>query len=273
MSRPYAEVIGDPIAQSKSPAIHNFWLGKLGIDAEYRACHVRPDELTNYFARRREDANWRGCNITLPHKETALVLADRAHETATRVGATNCIVPEDGGLVAYNFDSAGIGHAIPTVHSSVCIIGAGGAARAAIPELDVFCAIDVRFVVRDRGKGLKLAKEFDLEPKVYDFDDPSPAFEGVEGVINASPLGMIGQPPMPKPILDALSLAAIDAYVFDMVYNPLETELLKRARAEGYETIDGLVMLVGQAKMAFRHFFGALPPDSADQELRKLLGA
>ena len=89
MSRPYAEVIGDPISHSKSPLIHNFWLGKLGIDAEYRACHVRPEELADYFAQRREDADWRGCNITVPHKEAATHCVEALLPGYEDIGAIN----------------------------------------------------------------------------------------------------------------------------------------------------------------------------------------
>ena len=93
MTRPYAEVIGDPIAQSKSPAIHNFWLGKLGIEAEYRACHVRPGELEEYLRTRNADENWRGCNVTMPHKQAVIPLLDELGGHSARVGAVNTFVP------------------------------------------------------------------------------------------------------------------------------------------------------------------------------------
>lgn len=106
--KPFAEVIGDPIAHSKSPAIHRFWLEALGIDAEYRATHVLPEALGNYFATRREDPAWRGCNITIPHKQAALDhVEDRGGMRAT-IGAINCVVPaEDGALVGTNTDVGG----------------------------------------------------------------------------------------------------------------------------------------------------------------------
>ena len=108
MGRPYAEVIGDPIAHSKSPAIHNFWLAKLGIDAEYGACRVRPDELADYFARRRGDAEWRGCNVTMPHKQAVMPLLHSVEEPAALVGAVNTIRPSlDGLQVGHNTDVAG----------------------------------------------------------------------------------------------------------------------------------------------------------------------
>jgi len=104
----YAEVIGDPIAQSKSPTIHKFWLGKLGIDADYRACHVTAAGLADYFAARRNDPEWRGCNITMPHKQAAMAQVDRIDSLAQRIGAINTVVRSpEGELTGYNTDAAG----------------------------------------------------------------------------------------------------------------------------------------------------------------------
>src|SRR3546814_256786 len=106
MIRRYAEVIGDPIRQSKSPAIHGFWLEKLGIAADYRACHVRADGLADYLALRRGDADWRGCNVTMPHKLAVMPLLDRIDPLAARIGAVNTVVREaDGQLAGYNTDA------------------------------------------------------------------------------------------------------------------------------------------------------------------------
>ena len=271
MSRPYAEVIGDPIAHSKSSLIHNFWLRMLGIDAEYRACHVRPEELADYFARRREDADWRGCNVTIPHKLSVLKFVDRRDSFVEAVGAANCIVPRDGQLVAFNTDIAGVDSALPGVHNSVCLIGAGGAARAAIPSLDVMCALDIRVLARDPAKAAKSFSDFDHDFRFLGFDEAADAMRGADGVINASPLGMVGQPPMPQAVIAALGVTEPDSYVFDMVYAPLETELLKAARALGKDAVDGLTMLIGQAAAAFELFFGQPAPRKYDAELRALL--
>ena len=271
MSRPYAEVIGDPIAHSKSPLIHNFWLKKLGIDAEYRACHVRADELADYFARRREDAEWCGCNVTTPHKIAVLELVDDRN-ALKEVGAANCVVPRDNQLVAFNTDTAGVDAAIPKVHDSVCLIGAGGAARAAIPSIDLF-APDIRVLVRNPEKAAQSLADLDYGLRFFGFSNAADAMLGVEGVINASPLGMHGQPPLPTQVLAALSCTDPGAYVFDMVYAPLETELLASAQMCGRETIDGLTMLIGQADLAFRMLFDCHPPREHDAELRALLTA
>lgn len=273
MSRPYAEVIGDPIAHSKSPLIHNFWLEKLGIDAEYRACHVKPEELADYFARRRGDAEWRGCNVTIPHKVAALAIADDLDSSAKDVGAANCIVPRQGRLLALNTDTNGVFEAIPNNVVPVCMIGAGGAARSVMPILNFWVsAWALRVLARDPAKAAA-ALDHDDSYKIefFGFDDAPKALTGAEGVINASPLGMSGQPPIPQAVLDSLRLADPNAWVFDMVYTPLETELLRTARARNLATIDGLVMLVGQAKAAFEHFFGARPNDAFDADLRALL--
>ena len=275
MTRPYAEVIGDPISHSKSPLIHNFWLNKLGIDAEYRACHVTPDELGDYFARRRGDAAWRGCNVTIPHKVDVLAFVDQPDSSVADVGAANCIVPHDGKLVAHNTDIRGVDAALPSVRNSVCLIGAGGAARSAIPSLKAMSAFDIRILARDVSKAKVALADFDVDFTFFGFDHAIDAMQGAQGVINASPLGMAGQAPMPQAVLEAVSLTDPNSYVFDMVYAPLETELLSTAKHSGRQAIDGLVMLVGQAGGAFSQFFGQHPDPSRQHgaELRALLTA
>ena len=132
MGVPYAEVIGDPIAHSKSPLIHKFWLGKLGMDGDYRAVHVRSGELGSYLASRRSDPDWRGCNVTLPHKLEIAPLLDESRLFATE--AVNCVIPNNGRLIGFNTDTAGVGAGVEDwldrAHP-VCIIGSGGAASAA----------------------------------------------------------------------------------------------------------------------------------------------
>ena len=135
MTKPYAEVIGDPIAHSKSPLIHGFWLEKLGIDAAYRAAHVTPDGLADYFEKRRADPAWQGCNITLPHKEAALDHVEDRGELRTSIGAINTVLREDGVLIGTNTDAAGFYAPISALElggADVAVIGAGGAARAVL---------------------------------------------------------------------------------------------------------------------------------------------
>lgn len=270
--RPYAEVIGDPIAHSKSPLIHNFWLEKLAIDAEYRACHVRADELADYFAQRRGDAEWRGCNVTIPHKGSALHFADDVEASAFEIGATNCLVARARSLHATNTDCVGVVGAIETFDPPFCLIGNGGAARAAFAALDPVRAEQLRLLVRNQAAGLRMIESMaPLEGSVFGFDRVKECIEGCHGLINATSLGMIGQSPMPAAVLDAVPTLAPGALVFDMVYAPLRTKLLSRAETDGFRCIDGLAMLIGQAAAAFEKFFGAPAPREHDAELRALL--
>lgn len=273
MTRPYAEVIGDPISHSKSPLIHNFWLGKLGIDAEYRACHVRPQELGDYFAKRRADPAWRGCNVTIPHKVAVLDYIDRPGAMVDAVGAANCIVPRGEKLGADNTDIYGVGRGLPLELDRVCVIGAGGAARAALAALDQISVSDIRLVARDREKAEASLSAIFPGLTYFSFDGIEAAMCGVEGVINASPLGMVGQPAMPERVIKAVDLSDGGSFVFDMVYMPLETELLIEARRCGRKPVDGLVMLISQAAYAFRLFFGVRPDGENwhDAELRAML--
>ena len=276
MTRPYAEVIGDPIAHSKSPLIHNFWLGKLGIDAEYRACHVRADELADYFARRRGDAAWRGCNVTVPHKERIAPQIDAVDARAKAVGAVNTVCRDDGRLIGTNTDVDGVGEAVGSLDltgQEVCVIGAGGAARAAYQFLSHQRCAAVVVLARDPDKALKVAKEFELLAASALLRPGSAALGVAKLLINATQLGMTGQERMPAFVIDELDQLDNDAVIFDMVYVPLDTELLKAAKRRGLRTSDGLSMLIGQAAAAFEKFFGQPAPREHDAELRALLAA
>jgi shikimate dehydrogenase len=270
---PYAEVIGDPISHSKSPLLHGLWLRKLGVQGEYKRCLVPPAELSAYLAHRRTDPAWRGCNITIPHKVTALSMTDSVDTSASAVGATNCIIVGERGLCALNTDCVGVEASLPSGARSACIIGAGGAARAALATLKSRGAGDVRVICRDPDKAAgALAGKF---PGLTFFPmaHAVQALEGAGWVINASPLGMIGQLEMPVALLEALSAAAEDAHVLEMVYAPLDTPLLVHARKLGLGISDGLTMLIGQAAEAFELFFGRPAPRQHDAELRQLLAA
>ncbi len=283
MSVPYAEVIGDPIAQSKSPAIHNFWLGKLGIDAEYRACHVISDGLVAYLKQRRDDANWRGCNVTMPHKQAVMPLLYSVESPADAIGAVNTIYPAfDRLLAGTNTDAPGflepLRHQLTQRHlfRMARILGTGGAARAIVVAL-AGQGFTIVLAGRNPDKARALLDELapggehhaiDLahfaEPTDFGFDDR----EGcLDLVVNASPLGMRGQPSL---AFD-WSHAPPGAIAYDIVTDPLDTQFLKDARAAGHMTIDGLAMLIGQAALAFEMFFGVAPPREHDAELRDLL--
>lgn len=283
MTRPYAEVIGDPIVQSKSPTIHNHWLDRLGLDAEYRACHVTSEGLADYLAARRIDPDWRGCNVTMPHKQAVIPLLDRLDPLATRIGAVNTIVPEAGVLVGYNTDAGGFLEPLKAELAQVHlfrmarVLGTGGAARAIIAALAAHHIVIV-LAGRDPAKARALLDELDpggehhvapldhfAEPTDFAFDDRQGCFDLV---VNASPLGMAGQPAL------AFDLSHVPpgSIVYDIVTHPADTPLLKAARAQGFRTVDGLSMLIGQAAEAFEKFFGQTPPrDDGDAELRGIL--
>ncbi len=265
MSRPYAEVIGDPIAHSKSPLIHNFWLGKLGIDAEYRRCHVKAEELADYFAQRRGDAEWRGCNITVPHKVAAMAEVDFLSDAAKAIGAINTVTCSGRALSGHNTDCTGFLEPLGDRRFGVVtVIGAGGAARAVLAGLASRGVKWVSLQNRSLGKAQALLDEFGLEGSAVPLDDE---VRLAELLVNTSSLGMVGQP----------ELAPVEEYVadgglvYDIVYAPLETRLLKAARSRGLATIDGLAMLIGQAAAAFERFFGQPAPRQHDAELRSLL--
>ena len=281
----YAEVIGDPIAQSKSPVIHKFWLEKLGIAADYRACQVTAAGLADYFAARRADPAWCGCNVTMPHKQAAMALVDDLDPLAARVAALNTVVPGlDRLLHGFNTDVQGFLEplksmlAAPHLVRMARIFGAGGAARAIIAALADH-GFTLVLAARDPAKARELLDELApygehhtppldhfAVPTDFSFDDRT---QLLDLVVNASPLGMADRPPL---AFD-LSHAPPGSVVYDIVTHPHETALLKDARAAGFATIDGLAMLIGQAAAAFELFFGQPAPREHDAELRSLLTA
>ena len=283
MSTTYAEVIGDPIAHSKSPTIHNFWLGKLEIDAEYRAHHVTADGLVGYLSSRRQDANWRGCNVTMPHKIEVMPLLDMLDPLARQIGAVNTIMRQpDGSLMGINTDADGflepLAEQLGQKHlfRMARILGTGGAARAIVAALakhhfTIVLAgrnpIKARAILDELMQGGEhhvVEMAHFSEPTDFMFDDR----EGcLDLVINASPLGMRGQ----DELAFDWSHAPPGAIAYDIVTDPLETDFLKNARAAGHRALDGYHMLIGQAANAFERFFGTAPPRQHDAELRELL--
>lgn len=283
MSRPFAEVIGDPIAQSKSPAIHGFWLDKLGLAGNYGRSHVLSAALADYVSRGRADPNWRGCNVTMPHKQAIMPLLDRIDSVAARIGAVNTVVREpDGTLTGYNTDAAGFLEPLrPLLEQAhlfrmARILGAGGAARAIVVAL-ADAGFTLVLAARNPAKAQALLDELAPSGDHHAVDlahfaaGTDFAFDDRGGlldlVVNASPLGMAGQPPL---VFD-FSHAPPGSVVYDIVTHPLDTPLLGEARKRGFRTIDGLAMLIGQAAVAFERFFGQAAPREHDAELRALL--
>ena len=285
MSIPFAEVIGDPIAQSKSPAIHTHWLAQAGLAGEYGRAHVLPEDLAAYVAQARARPDWRGCNVTMPHKQALMPLLDRLDPLARAIGAVNTVAREqDGVLTGYNTDAGGFLEPIraelaqPHLFRMARILGTGGAARAIVVALaqEGFTLV---LAGRDPGKARAMLDELAPDGEHHaialdHFAEPTDfAFDDREGcldlVVNASPLGMEGQPPL---AFD-LSHAPPGSIFYDIVTHPLDTPLLQAARAAGFRTVDGLSMLIGQAALAFEKFYGIAPPREQDDALRKVLTA
>ncbi|HYJ30013.1 MAG TPA: shikimate dehydrogenase, partial [Allosphingosinicella sp.] len=209
MSAPYAEVIGDPIAQTRSPAIHRHWLATLGLPGDYRATRMPPDELADYLAARRGDPDWRGCSVTIPHKRSVLKLLDRIDPAASAIGAVNCILPGLGGLTGRNTDVDGLAAALasaPLDGRKAALIGAGGGARAAIRYLLDAGAAEIAILARNPAAHLG-----DARVALYPFESCDEALEDAAAIVNATPLGMAGAPPMPKPLLDCVGRHASGA--------------------------------------------------------------
>jgi shikimate dehydrogenase len=266
---PYAEVIGDPVAHSKSPLIHRFWLEKLGVSGDYRATRVATRDLQAFLQERSADPRWLGCNVTLPLKVEVLRFLDLVDERARRIGAVNTIVARNGRMQGLNSDQAGFADPLRSsskAFRSATVIGAGGAARAILAALREVGIGEVRLVNRDKERAHRLAAEWPEVSTVLPLR-AGMRIEGTDLLVNATSLGMEGQPPLQVD----LSGLAPGTLVYDIVYAPLQTGLLTQARALGLPVVDGLQMLVGQAAVAFSLLFGHDAPRNHDAELRDLL--
>ena len=289
MGFPYAEVIGDPVAHSKSPLIHKFWLEKLGIDGDYRAIRIAEADLPGYFVERRDDPHWRGCNVTMPLKTAAMPLMGRLDASAEKCGAVNAVVREaDGVRKGYNTDMLGMAKLLEAferpryphhVATYVQIIGAGGAARAAALAAVRAGYCDFDFFNRTVERARAMAEWFGLDPNAYagpleglgpirNPDDAPQDQRYSQVIVNATSLGMDGQPDLE---ID-LSRYYPDTIVIDLPYAKDETSLVREARRLGLRVADGLTVLIEQADLAFALFFGAPPPREHDAELRDSLG-
>jgi len=273
MRMPYAEVIGDPIAHSKSPSIHRFWLGKLGMEGDYRHCLVHPDELGAYFEARSRDEDWRGCNISMPHKVAALRHVHKHRDPSFPLEPVNVAIPRGGRIEGQNSDINGLmepllAHGVGRIGGAAgpaIVVGAGGVLYSAMGVLAALGFAPIWIVMRDPDKAAQVARDYKgVDGRPISFHDPLPP---ARLLVNATPLGMTGFPDFLLP-LDSL---APGAFVFDLTYDPLDTKLLRAARARGLRTIDGLAMLIGQAAIAFQAFFGAAAPRHHDAELREML--
>jgi len=264
-----AGVLGWPVAHSLSPRLHGFWLAELGIDGAYEAIAVEPET----FSQTLHDlaaSGYAGFNVTLPHKEAALAAVDEADENALRIGAVNTIVSRQGKLIGSNTDGYGFmenlraglaeteGTFDPAAGPAV-VLGAGGAARAVVAALDDAGAPEIRIVNRTLSRAESLASDLaraDGAPiGILDWNRRAAALDGAALVVNTTTLGMQGHDPL---VLD-LDRLPEDARVTDIVYTPLVTPLLMAARERGNAAVDGLGMLLHQARPGFEAWFGVRP--------------
>ncbi len=257
-----AGVMGWPVAHSRSPRLHGLWLQRYGIDGAYLPFAVRPENLPAALGCL-PLLGLRGVNVTLPHKEAALGLCTRVSEAARRIGAVNTIlVGEDGALEGSNTDAFGFLEHLRASQPSfrpesgpAVLLGAGGAARAiAVALLDAGVP-ELRLANRTAARAAALASELGPRVKRVDWADREAALAGAGLLVNSTTLGMTGQASLD------LDLAALprQATVYDIVYVPLETPLLAAARARGNATVDGLGMLLHQARPGFAAWFGQEP--------------
>jgi len=269
-----AGVIGWPVAHSRSPRLHGFWLEKYRIDGAYVPLAVSPENFREAL-RALPKLGFAGANVTLPHKEAALAVADDVDPLARRIGAVNTLVVGlDGRLHGSNTDAFGfMAHLSTSVPEwrpeagPAVVLGAGGAARAICVALLDAGVPKLRLLNRTRARADLLAADLlaaDLggTTVVYDWADAAAALDGAGLLVNTTTLGMHGQPPLDLS-LDRLPRSAV---VDDIVYVPLETPLLRAARARGNPVVDGLGMLLHQARPGFEAWFGVAP--TVDDALR-----
>lgn len=257
-----AGVIGHPIGHSKSPAIHRAWIAALGLDAAYDAYDVAPGDLAAFVDRHRGGGALAGVNVTIPHKEQALALADRADDAARQSGAANLLLfAADGSVEARNTDGLGMlaafkisAPAFDPRSARIVVLGAGGAARGAVAALVAAGATDITIANRTLARAEDLADAFRGAAKAIGIDDLSLA-SGADAVINATSLGLTSAGPrLDWPQAGPASVA------LDMVYGASTTDFIADAAAKGWATVEGIEMLIGQAAPSFAAFFGAPPP-------------
>ncbi|WP_339830798.1 shikimate dehydrogenase [uncultured Parvibaculum sp.] len=266
-------VIGWPVAHSRSPLIHTYWIEKYAIpDAEYVSLAVAPDGAAQTI-RELPSLGFIGANVTVPHKETAFAALDRHDAVARRLKAVNTIVTTAKGLEGRNTDGYGFIANLKDRASSwaaaagpAVILGAGGAARAIAAALEDEGAPEIRIVNRTRSRAEALMRDLELKSaKVFSTAEAARALDGAGLLVNTTTLGMKGE----NDVTIDLAPLPQSALVTDIVYTPLETGLLRRAREAGHPTVDGLGMLLHQAVPGFEAWFGVRPDVTA--ELRNLV--
>lgn len=261
-----AGVIGWPVAHSLSPRIHRFWLQALGLDGDYSRFAVAPESLATAI-RALPALGLAGVNVTVPHKRAVMAHLDEISPEARAVGAVNTVVVEGGRRRGLNTDIAGfVGPLQGLDVGRAAVIGAGGAARAVLAGLHRLGVAEVLIFNRTPARAEELLAASGLAGQALALAERV-RVPAVDLLVNATSLGMVGQPALE---VDLGQLPAT-ATVYDIVYAPLQTGLLRTAAARGLRTVDGLRMLVGQAAPAFQEFFGVAPPRERDAQLRRML--
>ena len=259
---PLAAVIGHPIAHSKSPNVHGYWLRKYGLAGHYIPMDIAPDKLSDLLPRL-ADMGFVGANVTIPHKEKVMEIADLITDRATLIGAANTLIfRKDGRIHADNTDGYGfienIRQTIPDWNPQsgpAVVFGAGGASRAVLASLLDVGVPKIMLTNRTRIRAEKLKEDFGNRIQVVEWVQAGNVLEDADLVVNTTSLGMTGKPEMRVP-LDGLRPGAI---VNDLVYSPLRTRLLSVAEEQGCRVVDGLGMLLHQAVPGFERWFGKRP--------------
>jgi shikimate dehydrogenase len=258
-----AGIIGWPVSHSRSPVLHGFWLDETGVDGAYLPLPVKPEHIEQAL-RALPVLGFRGCNLTVPHKQAALAVVDRIDPLARRIGAINTIVvAPDGSLEGTNTDAFGFSENLHELapqwnpaSGPAVVLGAGGAARAVVVALGDAGADEIRIVNRTLARAEALAGDVSTPQTrvtIHSWDEVGLVQRDAGLLVNTTSLGMVGEPPL---VLD-LSPLPLSAPVVDVVYVPLETDLLAAARRAGHPAVDGLGMLLHQGRPGFEAWFGA----------------
>ena len=266
-------VIGYPVAHSRSPLLHGYWLREHKIDGEYLRHEVKPEDADR-FLQNFPAGPFAGCNVTLPHKEAAARHLAVATPVVRALGAANTLWLEQGKLHGDNTDVAGfLAHLDDTIPGwdkrtkHTVVLGAGGAARSIVYALNGRGVEKITVVNRSRERAEQLVRELKIESNIAGFDQAGKLLSSADLLVNTTSLGMKGQPPLEIDLKNLKPAAA----VCDIVYVPLETALLREARERGHPAVDGLGMLLHQAVPGFERWFGVRP--KVTQALRDLVVA
>jgi len=269
-----AGVMGDPVMHSRSPKLHNYWLTKYGLTGAYMPLAIAREHLRAAL-RALPALGFSGCNLTIPHKEAALKIVDMVDPLARRIGAVNCVVvATDGSLEGQNHDAFGYIESVREAQPGwradtgpIVVIGAGGGARAVLVGLIDQGAREIRLVNRTLARAEALANELSDSITALSWEERERALEDAAMLINATNQGMVGEPPLDL----AIDRLPVSALVSDIVYIPRETALIAAARTRGNPMVNGLGMLLHQARPAFQAWFGIMP--EVTPELRAMIEA